>query len=137
MVLTLGALLSSCDSARAIVKERLPDLVEATKDETSSSVEAALLRFFSKLPEYGIAAPKHMNWKLFELAEAKLRTRRDRHVRIATVNLLGASICIGGADSKLKAKVLAALGKMIQVKCGRTSIKAYINNTPMFIPEPR
>ena len=116
MVLALGALLSSCDSARIIVKERLVDLVEAAEAETtSSSVEAALLRFFSKLPEYGIAASKNMNWRLFELAELKLRTRRDRHVRIATVNLLGASICIGGADGKLKTKVLAALGKMIQV----------------------
>ena len=115
MVLALGAMLSSCDTARVIVKDRLADLVEATEAETTSSVEAALLRFFSKFPEYGIAASKHMNWRLFELAESKLRTRRDRHVRIATVNLLGASVCIGGADGKLKTKVLAALGKMIQV----------------------
>ena len=116
MVLALGAMLSSCDSARIIVKERLAELVEATEAETKSSVEAALLRFFSKLPEYGINASKHMNWKLFELAESKLRSRRDPHVRIATVTLLGTSVCIGGADGKLKTKVLASLGKMIQVR---------------------
>ena len=43
MVLALGAMLSSCDSARIVVKERLADLVEAAEAETASRDE-----FFSR-----------------------------------------------------------------------------------------
>jgi integrator complex subunit 4 len=116
LVLALGTVLSyrdKCDGARPAVKDRLEELVAAAEEETSAKMESAMLTFLSKLPEYGITpsnAP--LNWKMYELAEEKLKSRRDRHTRIAAINVFGA--VSGGGETTLTAKVLSALGSLIQ-----------------------
>ncbi len=120
LMLTLGAVLShkeKCDAARLEVKEKLDELVEAAGLEASSKVEAVLITFLSRLHEYGVVpaggGSQQLNKKLFELASGKLKTRRNSQVRIASVHLFGAVSC-GGVEKDLGAKVLAALGKLIQ-----------------------